>query len=199
MPCIRPRWRPNAWESSRSSAKTLTERCTSTPWRLRSPTAREAAPLAWNCARKSAMSGDSRMAPKTAWASTCCKRSTMPRSTWRQPCRAMEPHFDRIAQRYAGRNDVLFYSLNCDDDEALVIPYLEGEKPKTTALFADGLDKFLQVYSFPTTLIMDRAGKISFRTEGFDYESVEKLLTEAIERTMQSAPTTSPTSVAAKP
>jgi hypothetical protein len=46
---------------------------------------------------------------------------------------------------------------------------------------------------------MDRAGKISFRTEGFDYESVEKLLTEAIERTMQSAPTTSPTSVAAKP
>ena len=120
-------------------------------------------------------------------------------ATWCGPCRAMEPHFDRIAQRYAGRNDVLFYSLNCDDDESLVIPYLEGEKPKATALFADGLDKFLQVYSFPTTLIMDRAGKISFRTEGFDYESVEKLLTEAIERTMQSAATTSPTSVAAKP
>jgi len=120
-------------------------------------------------------------------------------ATWCGPCRAMEPHFDRIAQRYAGRNDVLFYSLNCDDDEALVTPYLEGEKPKTTALFADGLDKFLQVYSFPTTLIMDRAGKISFRTEGFDYESVEKLLTEAIERTMQSAVTTSPTPVAAKP
>jgi thiol-disulfide isomerase/thioredoxin len=120
-------------------------------------------------------------------------------ATWCGPCRAMEPHFDRIAQRYAGRNDVLFYSLNCDDDEALVIPYLEGEKPKATALFADGLDKFLQVYSFPTTLIMDRAGKISFRTEGFDYESVEKLLTEAIERTIQSAATTSPTSVAAKP
>ena len=120
-------------------------------------------------------------------------------ATWCGPCRAMEPHFDRIAQRYAGRNDVLFYSLNCDDDESLVIPYLEGEKPKTVALFADGLDKFLQVYSFPTTLIMDRAGKISFRTEGFDYESVEKLLTEAIERTMQSAVTTSPTPVAAKP
>jgi thiol-disulfide isomerase/thioredoxin len=120
-------------------------------------------------------------------------------ATWCGPCRAMEPHFDKIAQRYAGRNDVLFYSLNCDDDESLVIPYLEGEKPKATALFADGLDKFLQVYSFPTTLIMDRAGKISFRTEGFDYESVEKLLTEAIERTIQSAATISPTSVAAKP
>jgi len=120
-------------------------------------------------------------------------------ATWCGPCRAMEPYFDRISQRYAGRNDVLFYSLNCDDDESLVMPYLEGEKLKATALFADGLDKFLQVYSFPTTLIMDRSGKIAFRTEGFDNESVEKLLTEAIERTIQTAPTTAPTSVAAKP
>jgi len=46
---------------------------------------------------------------------------------------------------------------------------------------------------------MDRTGKIAFRTEGFDNESVEKLLTEAIERTIQTAPTTAPTSVAAKP
>lgn len=120
-------------------------------------------------------------------------------ATWCGPCRAMEPYFERIAQRYAGRNDLLFYSLNCDDDESLVMPYLQEEKPKTTALFADGLDKFLQVYSFPTTLIIDRTGKIAFRTEGFDYESVEKLLTEAIERTIQTASTSSPASAASKP
>ena len=120
-------------------------------------------------------------------------------ATWCGPCRAMEPYFERIAQRYAGRNDVLFYALNCDDDESLVAPYLEDEKPKTTALFADGLDRFLQVYSFPTTLIIDRTGKIAFRTEGFDSESVEKLLTEAIERTIQTASASSPASVASKP
>lgn len=120
-------------------------------------------------------------------------------ATWCGPCRAMEPYFERIAQRYAGRNDLLFYSLNCDDDESLVMPYLQEEKPKTTALFADGLDKFLQVYSFPTTLIIDRTGKIAFRTEGFDYESVEKLLTEAIERTIPTASTSSPGSAASKP
>jgi thiol-disulfide isomerase/thioredoxin len=120
-------------------------------------------------------------------------------ATWCGPCRAMEPHFDKIAQQYAGHNDVLFYALNCDDDESLVMPYLEEEKPKATVLFADGLDKFLQVYSFPTTVILDRTGKIAFRSEGFDYESVEKLLTEAIERTIQTAAATSPASAAAKP
>jgi thiol-disulfide isomerase/thioredoxin len=120
-------------------------------------------------------------------------------ATWCGPCRAMEPHFDKIAQQYAGHNDVLFYALNCDDDESLVMPYLEEEKPKATVLFADGLDKFLQVYSFPTTVILDRTGKIAFRSEGFDYESVDKLLTEAIERTIQTAAATSPASAAAKP
>lgn len=120
-------------------------------------------------------------------------------ATWCGPCRAMEPHFDKIAQQYAGHNDLLFYALNCDDDESLVMPYLEEEKPKATVLFADGLDKFLQVYSFPTTVILDRTGKIAFRSEGFDYESVEKLLTEAIERTIQTAAATSPASAAAKP
>jgi len=79
------------------------------------------------------------------------------------------------------------------------MPYLEEEKPKATVLFADGLDKFLQVYSFPTTVILDRTGKIAFRSEGFDYESVDKLLTEAIERTIQTAAATSPASAAAKP
>lgn len=120
-------------------------------------------------------------------------------ATWCGPCRAMEPHFDRIALQFAGRKDVQFYALNCDDDESLVSPYLEEEKPKATVLFADGLDKFLQVYTFPTTVILDRAGKIAFRSEGFDYTTVDQLLTDAIERTIQTAEATSPAAVAAKP
>jgi thiol-disulfide isomerase/thioredoxin len=106
-------------------------------------------------------------------------------ATWCGPCRQLEPHFDRIAATYAGKSDVLFYALNCDDDETLVQPYLEGVKTKTATLFADGLDHLLGVVSFPTTLILDRTGKIAFRVDGFDPDGFEKSLREAVERTSQ--------------
>jgi thiol-disulfide isomerase/thioredoxin len=103
-------------------------------------------------------------------------------ATWCGPCRELEPHFDRIAARYSGRTDVVFYALNCDDDETLVAPYLEGVKLKTPTLFADGLEHLLGVDSFPTTVILDRNGKIAFRANGFDPDGFEKSLTDAVER-----------------
>jgi hypothetical protein len=102
----------------------------------------------------------------------------------------LEPHFDRIAASYAGRSDVVFYALNCDDDESLVQPYLDTVNPKTPALFADGLERLLGVDSFPTTLILDRNGKIAFRQDGFDPEGFDKSFKEAIERVAQSSATT---------
>lgn len=106
-------------------------------------------------------------------------------ATWCGPCRELEPHFDHIAATYAGQPDVVFYGLNCDDDETLVKPYLEGVKSKTPTLFADGLERLLGVGSFPTTVVLDRNGKIAFREDGFDPEGFEKALTAAVERTMQ--------------
>jgi thiol-disulfide isomerase/thioredoxin len=103
-------------------------------------------------------------------------------ATWCGPCREMEPHFEKLATHYAGQNDVLFYGLNCDEDEALVAPYLAEEKPKTPMLFADGLDRLLRVDAFPTTVILDRTGKIAFRSDGFDPDTVDKVLGEAVER-----------------
>ena len=59
---------------------------------------------------------------------------------------------------------------------------LAEEKPKTPALFADGLDRLLRVDSFPTTVILDRSGKIAFRSDGFDPDDFEKSLGNAIDR-----------------
>lgn len=103
-------------------------------------------------------------------------------ATWCGPCRQMEPHFEKAAAHFAGQKDVLFLGLNCDDDETLVAPYLEEEKPKTAVLFADGLDQLLAVHSFPTTLILDRTGTIAFRANGFDPDTVDRALVEAVER-----------------
>jgi thiol-disulfide isomerase/thioredoxin len=110
-------------------------------------------------------------------------------ATWCGPCREWEPHFEKIAGQFAGREkDVLFLEVNCDEDEALVGPYLAEEKPKTSVLFADGLDSLLRVNSFPTTVILDRAGKIAYRTEGFDPDGVDQTLIGAIEAAISTQP-----------
>jgi len=106
-------------------------------------------------------------------------------ATWCGPCREWEPQFERVASHFAGQeSDVVFFEVNCDEDETLVGPYLAEEMPKTSVLFADGLDQLLRVNSFPTTVILDRTGKIAYRTEGFDPDSADKALIEAITRTL---------------
>ena len=119
-------------------------------------------------------------------------------ATWCGPCREMEPHFEKVAAHFAGQKDIVFLGLNCDDDETLVGPYLEVEKPKTGVLFADGLDQLLAVHSFPTTLILDRTGAIAFRTDGFDPDTVDKVLVDAVERVAHPA-AAPPAAVAATP
>jgi thiol-disulfide isomerase/thioredoxin len=113
-------------------------------------------------------------------------------ATWCGPCRELEPLFEKVAARYSAKPDVLFYGLNCDDDESLVPAFLAEEKPKSPALYADGLDRLLRVDSFPTTVILDRSGKIAFRVDGFDPDGFEKSLVAAIERTAQASSTTFP-------
>jgi thiol-disulfide isomerase/thioredoxin len=108
-------------------------------------------------------------------------------ATWCGPCRELEPHFEKIAAHYAGDKDVQFFQLNCDDDETLVGPYLEEEKPKTMILFADNLESYFAVSSFPTTVILGRDGKIAFRSDGFDPDTVDKTLGDAIERVLHGA------------
>jgi thiol-disulfide isomerase/thioredoxin len=119
-------------------------------------------------------------------------------ATWCGPCRAMEPHFERVAAHFAAQKDVVFLGLNCDDDEALVGPYLEEEKPRTAVLFADGLEQLLAVQSFPTTVILDRTGKIAFRADGFDADTVDRALVEAVERVAHPSDAP-PTATAATP
>jgi thiol-disulfide isomerase/thioredoxin len=101
-------------------------------------------------------------------------------ATWCGPCREMEPHFEHVAAQFQAAADIVFLSANCDEDETLVPPYLQEEKPRTTVVFADGLDMLLSVNSFPTVVILDRQGKIAYRAEGFNPEDVEAELSNAV-------------------
>jgi thiol-disulfide isomerase/thioredoxin len=101
-------------------------------------------------------------------------------ATWCGPCRAMEPHFEHVAAQFQGIADIVFLAADCDEDETLVPPYLQEEKPRTTVVFADGLDRLLGVNSFPTLGVLDRNGKIAYRAEGFDPDGVETELGNAV-------------------
>jgi thiol-disulfide isomerase/thioredoxin len=101
-------------------------------------------------------------------------------ATWCGPCHALEPLFARVAADFLANPDVVFLAANCDEDESLVAGYLEEDKPRTPVVFADGLDRFFAVNSFPTVMVIDRMGKIAYRSDGFQPDTFEPNLAAAV-------------------
>jgi len=113
-------------------------------------------------------------------------------TTWCGPCHALEPLFAHVAADFQATQDVLFLAANCDEDESLVNNYLEIHKLRIPVVFADGLDRFFAVNSFPTVMVLDRAGKIAYRSDGFEPESFELNLAAAVRRALAPVSASSP-------
>lgn len=105
-------------------------------------------------------------------------------ATWCGPCHALEPLFARVAAEFQGLSTVTFLSANCDEDEALVTPYLQKASLHAEVVFADGLDRLFSVNSFPTVIVIDRQGKIAYRSDGFEPDTFERDLSAAVRRAL---------------
>jgi thiol-disulfide isomerase/thioredoxin len=105
-------------------------------------------------------------------------------ATWCGPCHALEPLLAHVAADFQANPEVLFLAANCDEDESLVKPYLEADKLLMPVVFADGLDRFFAVNAFPTVMVIDRAGKIAYRSDGFEPDGFETNLAAAIRRAL---------------
>jgi len=107
-------------------------------------------------------------------------------ATWCDPCRELEPLFNQVAKNFAEDKDAVFLATNTDEDESLVAPFLSREKWDAPMIFADGLDDFMSVTTLPTVLILDRSGKIVYRTGGLA-EGFPEALTVAVRAALSSA------------
>src|SRR5215813_9403464 len=115
-------------------------------------------------------------------------------ATWCGPCRALEPYFEKVSAEFRDNPGVLFLAADCDDDETLVAPYLDEIKPRTTTVFADGLDSLFRVDAFPTVIVLDRSGKVSYRSDGFGDASFVTELSSAVHRALTLLPSAPPDS-----
>jgi thiol-disulfide isomerase/thioredoxin len=102
-------------------------------------------------------------------------------ATWCGPCKELEPEFVGVAKSYTGNPDIVFYAVNTDEDQSLVPQFVAHEKWDVSIVYGDGLDNFMKVESLPTVMVLDRAGKITYRINGFPPEGFTENLTTAIQ------------------
>ena len=101
-------------------------------------------------------------------------------ATWCGPCRAQQPLYEEVKQRFKDDPNVVFLNVSTDENREIVKPFLDTNKWKKTVYFEDGLSALLRVTSIPMTLILDRRGEIVSRMNGYVPENFVETLTTRI-------------------
>ncbi len=82
--------------------------------------------------------------------------------TWCGPCRAETPHL-RMAYEQFNRSDLEIIGIGCDDTADKIKAYCASEKAQWPQILADDTNKLVDRYhvsSWPTTILLDRQGKV---------------------------------------
>lgn len=106
-------------------------------------------------------------------------------ATWCGPCRAQHPLYEQVRQRFRGRNDVVFLPVSTDEDRAAVAPFLKQQGWGPLSYFDDGLAAHLRVNSIPTAMVLDRAGNVFSRMNGFLADRFVDMLSERIREALE--------------
>ena len=102
-------------------------------------------------------------------------------ATWCGPCIAQHPMIEEVRQKYATSPDVVFLSIDSDDDRTLVKPFLETQKWTQRVYHEGGLGGLLNVSALPTILVIDPTGKSVSRMSGLNPEVFESALSARID------------------
>ncbi|HVX65197.1 MAG TPA: TlpA disulfide reductase family protein [Bryobacteraceae bacterium] len=106
-------------------------------------------------------------------------------ATWCGPCRVQHGLYEQVKQRFKDRPEVVFLSINTDEDRAAVPEFIAENKWDRKVYFEDGLAGTLQISSIPTAILINRQGEIESRMNGFVPDRFVDQLTARIERVLE--------------
>src|SRR5262249_41065077 len=77
------------------------------------------------------------------------------------------PLYEQVRQKFQDRGDVVLLSVDADEDHTVVSPFLDSVHWDRAVYFETGLARALQVSNIPTTVILDKEGRLARRMNGF--------------------------------
>ena len=102
-------------------------------------------------------------------------------ASWCGPCRAEMPHISELYKKVQSEEDLEFLMIGIDQDFQKSKDFIDGKTWSFPVVHASfGLNSSLQSQSIPTTLVVDKEGKIVFYQEGmsnFNTQEFQEFLT----------------------
>src|SRR5580704_11366726 len=105
-------------------------------------------------------------------------------ATWCGPCRGQHPLYEEVKKRFKDSDDVVFLSIDTDEDHSLVKPFVESQKWAQKVYFDEGLQTLLQVSSIPTTIIFGKHGEVVSRMIGYLPDRFVDMLSDRIDEAL---------------
>lgn len=107
-------------------------------------------------------------------------------ASWCPPCRAEFPSIQKFYNQYKSNKDLVFLTVNLDEKPAVGKMYLEKEQFTVPFLVPEGsIPSSFFNGSLPTTVVLDKSGKIRMHHAGMAdyskdsfYEEIDQLLNE---------------------
>lgn len=100
-------------------------------------------------------------------------------ASWCPPCRAEFPSIEKLYSAFKGNPDIFFLMINEDSDLSAAYSYLKKEKYSVPFYRANGnIPPGIYTGVLPTTIVLDKEGRIRLRHEGFADYGTEKFRRE---------------------
>ena len=106
-------------------------------------------------------------------------------ATWCGPCRLQGQIVDQVAANFRTDPNVVFLSLNVDEDRSGVPAFFKQAGWSVPMVYARGLNQLLRVKELPTLVIFDRNGEIVYRQDGLDPKTFADELTWHLRAALQ--------------